>query len=460
MAAEAVAERPPLSATVEADVCIVGGGYTGLWAAIELLEADPQLRVVLLERESCGFGASGRNGGWVTGWFDELDALVERFGPEQGLRLAERSSAAIARIGGFAAEHGIECDFRQRGARWTAMAPAQTAAFGGAREAVAASGRPEMLEELDAEEVRRRTGSPLPLAAVRHTDAAAVQPAKLVRGLRRAAMEMGARVFEGTPMVGLELGQPVRVEAPAGAVRAERVILATGVYSGGFRALRRAFVPVGSHLVATEPIPERLGGLPWAEGELFGDARLMVHYAQVSAGGRVVFGRGGGAIGPAGRVLARHHHDPRAVAEVIADFRRWFPELADVRITHSWGGAVDRAPGHLPFVGALDREERVLYGLGYSGNGVGPSALVGRILALRALGSDDPDAASPLFSGPPGYLPPEPLRTLGGILVRAAVKRAEEAEEAGERAGPPGRLRGLVSARTPAWLEPRLRLRR
>lgn len=437
----------------------MGGGYTGLWTAIELLERAPELDVVLLEREACGFGASGRNGGWVTGWHDELDALVERFGAAEGLRLARRSSWAIERVGEFAEAHGIECAYRRRGALWAAMSEAQLTAFEAPLAAARSHGRAEMLERLSGEEVRRRTGSPLPIAAVRHTDAAAVHPGRLVRGLRRVALEMGLAIHEGTPMLGLEPGPPPRVLTPAGSVAADRVVLATGVYSGGIRALRRAFVPVGSHIVLTEPLGERVGALPWARGELFGDARLMVHYAQVTADGRIAFGQGGGAIGPAGRVLASHFHDPRAVESVAADFRRWFPDLADARLTHSWGGAVDRAPGHLPFVGALDADERIVYGLGYSGNGVGPSALIGRILALKALGVEDEDASSPLAHGPPAYLPPEPLRSLGGAVVRAAVRHAEEAEEAGRRPGPAGRLRRLVSATTPRRLEPRLRRR-
>jgi glycine/D-amino acid oxidase-like deaminating enzyme len=446
---------PPLAEATRVGVCVVGGGFTGLWAAIELRERAPDVDVALIERLGCGFGASGRNGGWVTGWHDELDVLVERFGGEEGLRLAARSSWAVRRVGEFAAEHGIECDFRRRGALWTAMSEAQLGAFEPAIAAAERFGRGEVLERLSGEEVRRRTGSPLPLAAVRHTDAAAVHPGRLVRGLRRVALEKGVRIFEATPLIGLQVGEDVLAQTPAGTVRADRLILATGAYSGGFRSLRRAFVPIGSHILLTEPIGERLGELPWSDGELFGDARLMVHYAQVTTGGRIAFGRGGGAIGPAGRVVGAHFHDSATVASIAADFRRWFPALADVRFSHSWGGAVDRAPGHLPFVGSLDRDGRVLYGLGYSGNGVGPSALVGRILALRALGIDDSDSRSPLCSGPPGYLPPEPFRSLGGALVRRAVERAERAEEAGRPAGLAGRMRGLVTATTPRWLEPR-----
>jgi hypothetical protein len=142
--------------------------------------------------------------------------------------------------------------------------------------------------------------------------------------------------------------------------------------------------------------------------------------------------------------------DPRMTRVVAADFRKWFPQFSDVRLTHAWGGPVDRAPGHLPFVGAIGDHGNIHYGVGYSGNGVGPSGLVGRILARRALGLRDKYSTCALVSGPPGYLPPEPLRFAGGVLVREAVQRGEEREEAGGRATPVERLaKRLVYFSTP-----------
>jgi glycine/D-amino acid oxidase-like deaminating enzyme len=149
-------------------------------------------------------------------------------------------------------------------------------------------------------------------------------------------------------------------------------------------------------------------------------------------------------------VVPKHFYDPVSAAEVAADFYRWFPQFSDVRLTHAWGGAVDRAPGHFPFVGALGDHENVHYGLGYSGNGVGPTGLVGRVLAHRVLGMDDELARCALVSGPPGYLPPEPLRFLGGLLVRRAVHRAERREQDGQPTGAAGRLaKRLVSFSLP-----------
>ena len=257
-------------------------------------------------------------------------------------------------------------------------------------------------------------------------------------------------------MIGLDRRRPAVVRTPGGTVVAEKVILATGAWAANLRELRRAVIPIGSHIVATEPIGERLGDLPWASGELFGDSRLMVHYAQVSADGRIVFGRGGGALGPFGQVIARHFYDPRALDDVARDFRHWFPQFADVRLTHGWGGPVDRAPGHLPFVGRLDAHSDVLYGIGYSGNGVAPSALIGRILGRLALGIGDEDTEGALAQGPRGYLPPEPVRSLGGAGLRAAIRYAEREDgHVVESRIVHRTLRRLVATRVPRALEPR-----
>jgi glycine/D-amino acid oxidase-like deaminating enzyme len=461
LAADPGASCPPLAGPVRADVCVVGGGYVGLWTAIELREQSPDTRVVLLEREFCGAGASGRNGGWATGWFDELDGLVARFGAAEALRLADRSHWAIDRIEQFCGEHGIDAQLRRHGALWTAGAPAQTGAWTSAVRTAAALGRGEMLETLSEAEVRRRTGSPIPLGAARHTDAAAVQPALLVRGLRRVALELGVVIHEATPMIALRHGRQPRVVTPAGHVECERVVLAVGAWSAQVPGLRRAVIPVASHIVLTEPIGDRLAALPWSNGELLGDARLMVHYAQVTRDLRIAFGRGGGALGVAGRIGSRHYHDTTEIAAVARDFRRWFPRFADVPLARGWGGPVDRAPGHLPFTGRLG-DGNVHYATGFSGNGVAPSALFGRILGRQTLGIDDADTTSPITGGPPALLPPEPLRAVGGGLVRGAVGRLEAAEENGTTAPAIHRaLSRLVAAHAPTSVDPRLgRLRR
>jgi len=250
---------PPLAGRERADVCVVGGGFVGLWTALEVRAQAPDADVVVLEAESCGFGASGRNGGWMTSWWDELDGLTARFGAEQARFLAERSSAAIDRIAQVCEQEGIDAQIRRHGALVTATADAQRA-----RLPEAAPGAP--VRRVDGTELRRRTGSPLPVDGVELTDAAAVHPGRLVRGLRALALRRGIRIYEATAMRRLERGPHPAVITSAGRVDAGAVAIGLGAWGARLRELRRAFLPVASHIVATEPIPDRLAELGWTGG--------------------------------------------------------------------------------------------------------------------------------------------------------------------------------------------------
>lgn len=430
----------PLAGRATADICIVGGGFTGLWTALEITDHAPDLRLAIVEAGSCGFGASGRNGGWATSWYDELGALIDRFGVKQGLWLAERSSEAIGRLGDFLAEHGHGDTFRREGTIWVASGPGQEETLEAAAAACRRHGRDDLVEDLAPPEIAAWTGFDDALRGLLVKDSASVHPGILVRELREEVLRRGVTVYESSPMIGLDRAARPVVTTTAGQLEAGNVILATNAWAAEVRELRRSIIAVASQIVLTEPLGDRIDSLRWSSGALLGDARLFVHYAQVTAEGRIAFGRGGGALGRGGRVSPRHFDDPQAVAEVAADFRRWFPELADVRLTHAWGGPVDRAPGHLPFIGTLGDHDNIHYGIGYSGNGVAPSALIGRILGRLALGVKDDHTACGLVSGPPGYLPPEPFRYVGGSLVRDSVQKAELRQEAGHTVGPVGRL--------------------
>jgi glycine/D-amino acid oxidase-like deaminating enzyme len=437
-------------------VCIVGGGYTGLWTALEIRRRSPDTSVVVLEGDICGGGASGRNGGFATSWWDELPELVHRFGEQQALVLAEASSLAIREIGEFHEAHGI-AGYRQAGNFSIATCEAQVGGWRPVADALARAGRPERMQELTGDEIRRRTGTPLALAGVRFPDGATVQPAFYARGLRAAALEAGVRIYEHTPMLALRRDRPALIETPRGSVEADAAVLATNAWLARIRDLRRAIVPVASYIVLTEPAPERIAKIGWTGGEALGDQRLLVHYTHVTHDGRIAFGRGGGAIGGLGRVPWSMEHDARTANVVARDFRRFFPDLADLRLTHAWGGPIDRAPGHLPFAGSLDGAPHIRYFAGYSGNGVAPTRLCARVLASLTLGENDELTATGIADGPPGYLPPEPLRTIGGVVVRNAVRRAEAAEELERTPDPLSRIgRRLVWATTPRVVEPRL----
>jgi len=435
----------PLTNTVRADVCIVGGGFTGLWAALSLQRLAPGTDVVLIEREYCGAGASGRNGGWVSGWDDALPKLVARFGRDAALWLLDASRRGVDDIRDTVREGGIDCDFALEGGLVVAASPAQV---DGVQEAAVMAhdvGRDDLFRILAKDEARDMWGSPATEAGALILHAGSVQPALLAQGLRRLAVEAGVRVYEATPMLALDRTLPAVVKTPSGAVVADKVVLAAGSWLALVPELRRTIFIIPSHVVATAPSREHLQRLGWVNGRPFSDGRTAVHYGQRTGDDRVVFGRGGGRLGYGGRVIPAHFHDRREIEEIIADMHALLPATRDLAVEWRWGGPVDRTQHGLPWVGTVGPHANVHYGVGYSGNGVAPSNLIGRTLASVALGLRDDYASSPLVCDPPTYLPPEPFRSFGARAVRGAIERCEVMEDKGLTPDPVSRLlrRGL-----------------
>jgi putative aminophosphonate oxidoreductase len=428
-AEDGVSSRELLEA-VEADVCIVGGGYTGLWTALRVKELEPGATVILVEADICGGGPSGRNGGFALSWWSKVETLVERFGEEEAIRLVRASAHAVDELEGFCERERIDAHFRRGGWLWTATSPAQ---LGGWEGAVAAAERfgERPFELLSAEEVQARTGSPVHLGAAFEAGAATVQPALLARGLRRVALERGVQIFERSPLLELDRAAGV-VRTPSGSVRAPRIVLATGAWLAAVPELRPAIVAVSSDMVATAPMQERLQESGWTGGESISNCRLMVHYYRTTNDGRIAFGQGGHRHAFGGRVDDDFFgYSSNATRRLGIDLVRLVPLAQDVEVTHAWGGPIDRTADGVPIFGRLPGRARVVYGAGYSGNGVAPSLTAGKILASSVLELDDEWSGSDLNRGVEVTFPPEPVRYLGGFVVRAAVRRKESREDDG-----------------------------
>jgi glycine/D-amino acid oxidase-like deaminating enzyme len=435
LAAEGGVVSSELVERVRADVCVVGGGYTGLWTALRIAELEPGASVVLVEADICGGGPSGRNGGFALSWWPKVETLVKRVGEEEGFRLVRASVEAVNELGAFCEREGIDARYRRGGWLWTATSPAQLGSWEGAAAAAARAGE-QPFEILSAEEVQRRTGSPVHLGAAFEAGAATVQPALLARGLRRVAVARGVRIYERSPMVELDREGGV-VSTKSGSVEAGAIVLATGAWMAGIPELTRAVVAVSSDMVATAPMPERLEAAGWTGGEAISNCRLMVHYYRTTHDGRIAFGQGGHRHAFGGRVEDEFFAaSASAERQLQRDLVRLVPYADGVEVTHTWGGPIDRTADGAPIFGRLPGAVPIVYAVGYSGNGVAPSLTAAKILASSALGRDDEWSGSGLVSGVTGRFPPEPIRYLGGFVVRAAVKRKEGREDDGRSVDP------------------------
>ena len=390
--------------------------------------------MVVLEADECGFGPSGRNGGFVHGYWSHLPRLRERFGDEGALAVARAGDAIVPGIAAFCERSGADVWLREGGIVRVSAAPAQDRAIEREIDAAREVGAPEEAVPLDAEQLAKRIRSPRFRKGVFNRDGATVQPARLARALRREVVSRG-RVHEHTRVTKIE---PGLVETKRGRVRAKDVVVAVNAAAAGWKPLRRRLTVFGSYVVLTEPVPELLEQIGWTGGEAVLDGRMFLHYFRTTNDGRVLMGSGSGPIGFGGKIDARFTDDVATGARAEQGLRRLLPDLAEARVTHSWGGPIDVSSDHLPFFGTVPGT-RIHYGAGYSGHGAGPSWLGGQILARLVQGVEDELTRLPLVTRRVPKLPPEPLRRLGGGLVRASIMACEKAEEEGRRPSPAAR---------------------
>jgi len=407
LAAEPVVACPALEKDVNADVVIVGGGFTGLWTAYFLSETRPNLGIVVLEQDICGGGPSGRNGGFASGWWDELDSLIALYGAEPAARACRAISRSIDSIGEFCAAKNVEAWYRKAGYLYAATAKPHLAVRDQMVRLAQEVGAQDELRPLTGDEARAKCDS-------------------------RVLLERGVTIYEGTRVRRLIPRQPAAVITPRGIVRAPHAVIAINAWAMEWPELRRRLVAWSSYIVLTAPAPDRLEAIHWTAGELVSDLRTSVRYFRTTPDGRIAFGGGGGRAGTStGDVFTR---DARAVVQAAEGFRRLFPSFAGVPIVDAWGGPIDVSATHLPVFGSL--QPNVHYALGYTGNGVAPSHLAGRVLAHLVTGADSDEVRLPMVNARPREFPPQPWRALGAAVIRRAIIAKDTAEEQGRTPKP------------------------
>jgi glycine/D-amino acid oxidase-like deaminating enzyme len=390
----------------------------------------PQLRVAILEADICGGGPSGRNGGFLHGWWEQLPYLVEHYGQGAGLELARAADEAVGGIGEWCAQHQVDAWFTPGGYLRVNAFPAEPPDWEDVPAEMKRLGGGGQLVHLEPAEVQRVCASPAYGAGLLMPSAATIQPARLARGLRRVLLERGVRIHEATEVRHVDAGSPVRLTTPGGRVTAYQAVLAANAWAAGWPGFRTRVLAWGSYMVITEPIPDRLAEIGWTGGQAISDSRFTISYYRTTRDGRIAFGAGVGAAGFDGRIGPVFTSDRGAIARVMANFRHLLPTLADVRIEDAWGGPIDITADRFPEIGSR-HGGRIHYAHGFAGNGVGPARLAGRTLAGLVAGVRDPLAAHAMVGHRQRFLPPEPFRYLGARAIREALIRQDDALDAG-----------------------------
>ncbi len=422
------------------DVVIVGGGYTGLWTALELKRRRPGLSIALLEAAVCGSGASGKNGGQVRGYWGYIGALSATMGTDAALAVARAGTLAQDGIRAFATQRGRDLWWREAGSVRVSAAPAQDAFLSKAVQAANDLGVPDTVRHLSNGELAGICKSPVFRAGVFYAEGATVHPARLARELRAAAIDAGVQLFENTAMLTLEQGSGNRVTTPDGEVVARDVVLATNVQLARDPVVGRHVGPYvtvfSSFALMTDAAPERIEAAGWRGDQGFGDGRMFVHYFSKTPDGRVLMGSGSGPISYGGSATdSRLTSDQDSARRAERGLRRLLPSFEGIEVAKTWGGGIDVSADRLPFFRTAPGS-RVHYACGFSGHGVNPTYIAGQCLASLVLDQKDQWSALPFCTRPLQKLPPEPFRTWGGRAVRWGILRCEEAEEDGHR--PPG----------------------
>lgn len=397
----------------------MGAGYTGLWTAYRLKEADPSLDVVVLDVSWAGAGASGHNDGFAgTQLNRSLHHLLESHPADEVAALRRELRDAVLEIGSFCEQHAIDADYEHTGYFEVATNEAQRRRLDQDLQAAQSIGQEDDFTIHEGDEARQLLGSPVVKALLRDSSRALLNPHRLVRGLARAVQALGVRLYENSPVLEVDRN---RATTTTGHVRSDAVVVATNASQHQFTPFRRRVMAVWSHSMVTEPLSDaQLARVPWPGREGFEDKRNLGTIGRLTADNRVLWA---GRFPPyhfANDVRPSRRRSPRSFSELRGAWAEWFPMWSDVVFTHAYGGPVGVTARLEPYVG---QRGGIYYAYGYSGHGVGPSVVVAKALRDLVLGRDSQYVEMPFVNQRESRVPPEPVRFLGARLTTELLAR-------------------------------------
>lgn len=419
------ASHPALIGEETADLAIVGAGYTGLWTALLAKERDPQRNVVVIEAEETGAGASGRNGGFCSYSLTHgFENGYRRFPDEMNL-IEELGRENLDAIEATIKKYDIECNWERTGELHAATAPWQLRELEDEAERRRALG--DHVELLDAEATRQRLNSPRFVGSLFDPDGTAlVDPARLVWGLEKACLRLGVRIFEHSKVERISnQGDVVRLETAYGAVTAPKVALGTNVFKSLVRRVRKYVVPVWDYVLVTEPLtPAQLASIGWHGREGVSDAGYQFHYFRLTADNSILWGGYDAVYKYRGKIRGEYERNLDTYATLAAHFLETFPQLAGIKFTHAWGGAIDTCSRFSSFWGTAF-DDKVAYVVGFTGLGVAATRFGASTMLDLLDGVDSPASRLTMVRKRPLPFPPEPLRWLLIRAVQWSIQRAD-----------------------------------
>ncbi|KKW23611.1 MAG: hypothetical protein UY70_C0004G0006 [Candidatus Kaiserbacteria bacterium GW2011_GWB1_52_6] len=416
----------PLHGTHETDIAIVGGGFTGLWTAYFIKKLNPSVRVALLEQETIGYGASGRNGGEACSTLGPGHlSTIQHFGLEEAkkmARIAEKNYKAFT-------EFAADCDFENTGWLHAALLEEHMESFRNSHTAAKAVGSGNGWKFFDATEMREQLHSPLYLGGAFSPDGGIVNPMKLVLKLKKEIEYAGVVIFEKTKAENIDHGV---IRSSGGVVRARHVVLATDAYSHHlFPRLLWKFVPLYDYIIVSEPLSEmQLSSIGWRGRQAVVDGRTFFNYYRLTSDNRILWGVSDAEYYPPNQVGPAHDYSEQYRKSLLASFAKHFPQLKDLRFEYAWGGPIASTTRLGPCFGRL-QSGSLLYGLGYTGEGVVCSRFVGNVLAHMSLGIHSEILDLHMVKKSPLPYPPEPIRTWVIGMVRSALRNADAGAKPG-----------------------------
>tara|TARA_B100000579_G_scaffold76923_1_gene59537 strand:- start:156 stop:1565 length:1410 start_codon:yes stop_codon:yes gene_type:complete len=412
-----------------ADICIVGGGYTGLWTAIKIKEKQPKSNVIIIEKDLCGSGASGRNGGCMIPLSSKFPAMKKTVGAKDAIRMVKASEEALNKIKHFCKLNNIDANIRINGIVYSATNNKHKGGFENLLIDLNENNI-NSWERLSKEKIQKLTGSNRNIDGYFSPIGGSLQPALLVRGLKKVAEKKGVKIFEHSAMLSYEDKQKITVNTSHGSVECKKLVFAINAWTPSFFSfLSRSVILVSSDMIISEPVNNKLEKINLNNGIVVLDSNLFTHYYRSTPDGRIMFGKGGNTFSFNNKVISSFD-GPSSIEKFLKkSLIKFFPSLQDIKITRSWNGPSERTKTGFPFFGYHPKNKNIIYGFGYSGNGILPTFVGSDILSSMVLDEENEWTLSNFCKGPLGLFPPEPFRWIGAMIIRNAVRRKEKAEQ-------------------------------